>query len=56
MKERKRRRGDKAVEDRKSSKTRWVRRAWDVGKGMRKIKGKERKKGNKRGTATDSKG
>lgn len=27
----------------KSSKTRWVGGAWDVGKGMRKMKGKEKK-------------
>lgn len=48
MKERKRRQQDKAVEDRKSSKTRWI--GWDVGKGMRKTKGEERKKGNERDT------
>lgn len=43
-----RRWGDKAVEDRKSGKTKWVGRARVGGKGMRKMKGKERKRGNMR--------
>lgn len=51
-----RRWGDKAVEDRKSGKTKWVGRARGRGKGMRKMKREREKKGkHERGTATDSK-